>query len=66
MLGVVMDTLASGPGTRTPEPILGIAEVGGSVAESGVQVHRGAYQNHAHALGIDNTLQRDGSGPTRR
>ena len=48
-----------GPGTRTPEPITDTAAVGGSVTESGVQVHRGAYQNHAHALDIDNTLQRD-------
>ena len=50
-----------GPGTRTPEPITDTAAVGGSVTESGVQVHRSAYQNHAHALDIDNTLQRDGS-----
>ena len=50
-----------GPGTVTPEPITGTAAVGGSVTESGVQVHRGAYQNHGHALGIDNTLQRDSS-----
>ena len=40
-----------GPGTRTPEPITDTAAVGGSVTESGVQVHRGGVSEPCPRLG---------------